>query len=75
MLTAWHVIRDIIEGNTAFETGSVVMSAWCLLLVQAAFVFVPGAPAPSPGAAGEDDAFERAHRSAEAALRKISVTT
>ena len=59
----------------AERTGSVFMAIWCLLLVQAAWVAIPrrggrriaGDPPGSPG-----EPFARAHRSAEAALRRLS---
>jgi len=61
----------------ALRTGSVFMSLWCFFLVQALFVFIPPAlprqgraePAQAP------DAFQQAHRAAEAALRRLSSLT
>jgi len=61
----------------AERTGSVFMAIWCLLLVQAAWVAIPRrGGARHDGAAGPGDEagepFARAHRSAEAALRRLS---
>jgi len=59
----------------ATQTGSLALAAWSLFLVQALFGLIPSglartAPDPLAGAQS-DDAFERAHRGAEAALRRI----
>lgn len=59
----------------ATQTGSLALAAWSLFLVQALFGLIPSglartAPGPLAGAQS-DDAFERAHRGAEAALRRI----
>ena len=60
----------------AHHTGSLALTLWCLMLVQAAFVAIPGtARGTSRGAAmapRDDDPFQRAHRAAEAALRRLS---
>lgn len=60
----------------AERTGSVFLAIWCLLLVQAAFVAIPrrGRPRDDHPASSGTDArrFARAHRSAEAALRRLS---
>jgi hypothetical protein len=55
------------------QSGSLFLAVWSLLLVQALFGLIPAdlgrrAPAepPEPG-----DGFERAHRGAEAALRRM----
>lgn len=58
------------------ETASLFLALWCLFLVQALFVVIPSrpgrsAPPGSPGAA-EEDGFRRAHRAAEAAVRRLS---
>lgn len=53
------------------HTGSLFLALWCLFLVQALFVFVPdrgGSGIRGP----EEDRFERAHRSAEAAVRQLT---
>ncbi len=60
----------------AERTGSVFLAIWCLLLVQAAHVAIPRRTASRSrsgdphGATGER--FARAHRSAQAALRRLS---
>lgn len=60
----------------AEQSNSLALTLWCLMLVQAAFVAIPtptsaakrGACAPH----ADDDAFLRAHRAAESALRRLS---
>lgn len=57
------------------RTGSVFGAAWCLFLVQALFVFIPSrteaaASCDATGTAGDD--FDRAYRTAQAAVRKLS---
>ena len=58
------------------QTGSVLASLWVLWLVQAAFVLLPApgnaAPAAVPAAGDAQARFERAARTAEAALRALS---
>ena len=66
------------------QSGSLFLATWSLLLVQALFVILRtgvgtgvgarvGRGIPSPRAlAPPEDSFDRAHRSAEAALRKLS---
>lgn len=58
---AWH------------STHSLFLSLWCFFLVQALFVLIPrrfsGRQAP---AATQDDRFDRAHRAAQAAVRKLT---
>ena len=59
----------------AVHTGSMLLAFWCFFLVQAVFVLIPPTMR-SKATAGQrtripDDAFERAHRSAAAALRKL----
>jgi len=62
----------LIAGLGAWlHTGSVFLAVWCLFLVQALFVLIPSRPGPRK-AFEEEDRFERAHRSAEAAVRKLS---
>jgi hypothetical protein len=63
----------IAAAGAWLHTGSLFIAVWTLFLIQALFCFVPraGLPvAPVP----EDDRFERAHRSAEAALRQLTTT-
>jgi hypothetical protein len=54
------------------QTGSLLLGIWCFFLVQAGFVAIP--PGSTAGRHGREpsheDAFEHAHRIAEAALRK-----
>lgn len=58
----------------AGHSHSLFLGIWSLFLVQALFAFIPAslqrgnAAAPAP----ERDRFERAHRAAESALRKLS---
>jgi hypothetical protein len=56
------------------QTGSLLLGIWCFFLVQAGFVAIPPGPAARhPGRRPyQEDAFEHAHRIAEAALRKHS---
>ena len=61
----------------ALHTGSLLLSVWCFFLVQALFVAIPPRlprrmPRPDPDAEG-DDRFQRAHRAADAAIRKLSL--
>jgi hypothetical protein len=58
----------------AVQTGSLFMTLWTLLLVQALFVAIPASFRKGVGAdeTGEDDAFQRAHANAEAALRRLT---
>ncbi len=56
------------------HTGSLFLAIWCFFLTQALFVFIPkriGTSTEHPEAKAEDR-FERAHRDAQAALRRIS---
>jgi hypothetical protein len=55
----------------AAGTASLLLAVWCFFLVQAAFAAIPpGLPRPRPEREPPEDAFERAHRAAEAALRR-----
>jgi len=53
------------------HTGSAFLTVWCLFLVQALFVLIPTGGTVADGSPRED-AFDRAHRNAEAALRKLA---
>lgn len=61
----------------AQRSGSPWLALWCFFLVQAFHVLIPatltqrGKAAPDAG----DDAFARAHRAAEGAVRRLSSTT
>jgi hypothetical protein len=60
----------------AAHTRSVFLATWSCLLVHALFVWIPTRRFGGGGRAGEDppgDAFEEAHRSAEAALRRMAM--
>jgi len=58
------------------RTGSAFMSLWCFFLVQALFVAIPAWSRQSsqrfPSEPQDHDAFQQAHRAAEAALRRLS---
>ncbi len=61
------------------HTGSLLLSLWCFFLTQALFVFIPASMARQSSTQHftpeRGDSFESAHRSAEAALRKLSSLT
>lgn len=61
----------------AQRTGSPLLALWCFFLVQAFHVLIPRSPARRGAAAfaGPDDAFARAHRAAEAAVRRLTTVT
>jgi len=57
------------------HTGSVMLSLWCFFLVQALFVIIPDQLSGASDALfteAADTGFQRAHRSAESALRRLS---
>jgi hypothetical protein len=60
----------------AGQTGSVLLSLWCFFLVQALFVAIPTRLSrgnrEKPGGPEKEDRFQRAHRAAETAVRKLS---
>jgi len=60
----------------AGQTGSVFLSLWCFFLVQALFVAIPARLGRrnrgTPAGPENEDRFQRAHRTAEAAVRKLS---
>jgi hypothetical protein len=62
----------------AGQTGSVFLSLWCFFLVQALFVAIPTRlghrDRGTPAGPENEDRFQRAHRTAEAAVRKLSST-
>jgi len=66
----------VIAGVWAAErTGSVFMAIWCVLLVQAAWIAIPHRGGRHDAGESREPAgepFARAHRSAEAALRRLS---
>jgi hypothetical protein len=58
------------------HTGSLMLGIWCFFLLQAGFVAIPKGSITRrrAGEPSHDDRFERAHRIAEAALRKHAST-
>lgn len=59
----------------AISTGSVFLALWCFFLVQALFVAIPdriSARRAQRAPAVVNDGFERAYRTAEAAVRRLS---
>ena len=60
----------------AIQSDSLFLSIWCFFLVQALFVAIPARVTRKPGEGKADgdvgDHFQRAHRAAEAAVRKLS---
>jgi signal transduction histidine kinase len=60
----------------ALQSDSIFLSLWCFFLVQALFVAIPSSitrkkgKGQSPGQ--EEDRFQRAHRAAQSALRRLS---
>ncbi len=72
-------VLGLIAAIWAFEsTDSLFLSFWCYFLVQALFVFIPaGLQRPTSKSStaeqsSKDEAFQRAYRSAEAALRRLN---
>jgi hypothetical protein len=61
----------------AQRSGSAWLALWCFFLVQAFHVLIPPSLTNRDGAAGNaaDDGFRRAHRAADAALRRLSTST
>jgi hypothetical protein len=56
------------------QSGSLLLALWCFFLVQALFVMIPPSMKKEGAAAVplDNDAFEQARRTAQAALRKLS---
>jgi hypothetical protein len=61
----------------AQRSGGAWLAFWCFFLVQAFHVLIPASLTSRGSAAPDaaDDAFRRAHRAAESALRRLSATT
>jgi hypothetical protein len=60
----------------AQRSGSAWLALWCFFLVQSFHALIPPALAQRGGSApAEDDGFARAHRAAEAAVRRLSSST
>jgi hypothetical protein len=62
---------------SAMHSHSVFLALWSFFLVQAVFVLIPETLRPRSTAAlpHDEDRFDQAHRSAEAALRRLAVRT
>ncbi len=57
----------------ASQSGSVFLAVWCFFLVQALFTAIPRSMKPkAKSRPGDDESFERAHRAAEAAVRRLT---
>jgi hypothetical protein len=65
----------LAAGAWAVQQGAgVALAIWSLMLVQSLFVLIPSRPGPGAihrAPAGDADAFLRAHRAAEAAVRRL----
>jgi hypothetical protein len=61
----------------AQRSGSTWLALWCFFLVLAFHALIPPtfARRAAEARAAADDAFARAHRAAEAAVRRLSTTT
>jgi hypothetical protein len=59
----------------ALHSRSLFLALWAYFLVQALFVLIPEAPGSSPAATASDPAsrFDQAERTAEAALRRLTL--
>jgi hypothetical protein len=71
-LCALALIAGVAAAN---ETGSAFLSVWTFFLVQALFVALPASlrrKREAPRRTEPEHAFERAYRSAEAALRRLA---
>lgn len=54
------------------RSGSPALAIWCFFLVQALFAVIPAVwPGKNAAVSLPDDRFDQAHRSAEAALRRL----
>jgi hypothetical protein len=60
----------------AQRSGSAWLALWCFFLAQAFHALIPPTLAKrgDAGADGAEDAFARAHRAAESAVRRLSST-
>jgi hypothetical protein len=56
----------------AQRSGSAWLALWCFFLVQSLHVLIPPSFLGSPSTANGDDGFARAHRAAEAAVRRLT---
>jgi hypothetical protein len=74
-----NLLALAFAGWALARSGSPFLALWCFFLVQALFVLIPErirglARRSTPDEVGADDAFQRAHRAAEAALRRLAAT-
>lgn len=60
----------LVGAGAWIHSGSLLLGVWTLFLVQALYVWLPGAAATRSGSDTEDR-FEQAHRRAEAAVAKL----
>lgn len=68
------VLSGLAAATWALErTGSIFLSVWCLLLVQALFSAIPAHPERASGEREARDPFDCAERAAERALRRLSL--
>jgi len=58
----------------AQRAGGAWLAFWCFFLVQAFHVSIPASLTRKSGPDAADDAFARAHRAAEAAVRRLSAS-
>jgi hypothetical protein len=68
-LTAFSLAAALWAMN---HSHSLFLGIWSLFLVQALFTFIPASLQRRDKALPETDRFDRAHRAAETALRKLS---
>jgi hypothetical protein len=72
-----NVLAVAFAAWAASRSGSAWLALWCFFLVQAFFVLLPailGSGAHAGARAEDGEAFERAHRAAQAALRRLVET-
>jgi len=62
----------------AYQSESLFITSWCFFLIQALFVYIPtrlpGRKASPAGVTVNDQRFQQAHRAAEMALQKLSIS-
>lgn len=68
-LTALGVAFAVWAGD---RTSSAAIAFWCFFLAQAFHVLIPATLTGRSASFDENDGFDRAHRAAEAALRRMS---
>jgi hypothetical protein len=69
-----HVLAFASAVWAAAQTNSVFLSVWCFFLVQALFVCIPGVRRESENQPSiiPESRFDRAHRDAQSAVRRLS---